>query len=372
MKRSLTRLFLAAALATFTMTGAFAASSDVGAVYVASNAPGVNEILVFDRDVEGGLTPAGSVATGGSGTGGGLGNQGGLVLTDDERFLFVVNAGSDSISAFAIGPDGPELVDTVPSGGVRPVSIAVDRRLLYVVHAGGAGGAQDSVTGFRIGPHGTLEPIAGSSQPLSADSTAPAQVGFTADGRFLLVTEKATNVISVFPVQADGTLGVGSAQPSIGATPFGFDVDRRGHIFVSEAFGGAPNASTVSAYEIDANGNLAVLDASSPTTETAACWFLIGPDGRFGYTTNTGSGTLSGFSIGRDGRLTLLDADGATAASAGGPIDLDFSRDGRSLFVLNGGANTVTAFRVDASDGSLAAAGLVGGLPVGANGLAAR
>ena len=39
---------------------------------------------------------------------------------------------------------------------------------------------------------------------------------------------------------------------------------------------------------------------------------------RFGYTTNTGSGTLSGFSIGRDGRLSLLDPDGATAASAGG------------------------------------------------------
>jgi len=372
MKRSLTRLFLAAAVAVFTMTGAFAASDAVGAVYVASNAPGGNEILVFDRDVDGGLTPAGSVATGGNGTGGGLGNQGGLVLSDDERFLFVVNAGSDSISAFATGPDGLELVDTVPSGGVRPVSIAVDRRLLYVLHAGGVVGAQDNVTGFSIGSQGTLGPITGSSQPLSADSTAPAQVGFSSDGRFLLVTEKATNLISVFAVQADGTLGAGSAQPSVGATPFGFDVDRRGRIFVSEAFGGAADASTVSAYEIDADGNLAVLDASSPTTETAACWFLVGPDGRFGYTTNTGSGTLSGFSIGQDGRLTLLDADGATAASAGGPIDLDFSRDGRSLFVLNGGANTVSAFRVDASDGSLTEAGLVGGLPAGANGLGAR
>jgi 6-phosphogluconolactonase len=372
MRRSLTRAFLAAAVAALTMTGTFAASADVGAVYVASNAPGGNEILVFGRDVDGGLTHEGSVATGGSGTGGGLGNQGGLVLTDDERFLFVVNAGSDSISAFAIGPDGPELVDTVPSGGVRPVSIAVDRRLLYVVHAGGVVGAQDSVTGFRIGPDGTLEPIAGSSQPLSADSTAPAQVGFSTDGRFLLVTEKATNAISVFPVQADDSLGSGSVQPSVGMTPFGFDVDRRGRIFVSEAFGGAPEASSVSAYEIDADGNLAVLDASSPTTETAACWFLIGPDGRFGYTTNTGSGTLSGFSIGQDGRLTLLDADGATAASAGGPIDLDFSRDGRSLFVLNGGANTLAAFLVNRSDGSLTEAGLVGGLPAGANGLAAR
>ncbi len=79
---------------------------------------------------------------------------------------------------------------------MRPVSIAVDRRLLYVVHAGGMAGAQDVVTGFLIGPGGTLDPIAGSSQPLSAALTAPAQVGFSADGRFLLVTEKATNLIS--------------------------------------------------------------------------------------------------------------------------------------------------------------------------------
>jgi 6-phosphogluconolactonase (cycloisomerase 2 family) len=143
-------------------------------------------------------------------------------------------------------------------------------------------------------------------------------------------------------------------------------------VFVSEAFGGAPDSSTVTAYELDASGNLIVLDPSAPTTETAARWFVVGNDGRFGYTTNTASGTLTGFAIGDDGRLQRLDADGVTAVSPGGPIDIDISRDGRNLFVLNAGAHTLAVFRVHGGDGSLESIQVVEGLPAGANGLAVR
>lgn len=373
MKRSLASFLpIAAAIFLVATSGAVASSHAVGAVYVASNAASGNEILVFDRSAGGDLTPSGAVATGGDGTGGGLGNQGGLALSDDERFLYAVNAGSDSISAFAIAADGLELIGTYPAGGSRPVSIALDRRLLYVVNAGGALGAADNVYGFRLRVDGSLDPIAGSGRALSAASTGPAQAAFSTDGRYLLVTEKATNTITVFTVGDDGTLGVGRPQPSVGATPFGFDVDRLGRVFVSEAFGGAPGASAVSSYGFDDAGNLVVIDPSVPTTETAACWFALGNNGHFGYTTNTGSGTLTGFAIDQDGGLSLLDADGETAVSDGGPIDLDFSRDGRQVFVLNGAAGALSAYGVNGGDGSLSALGRIDGLPAGANGLAAR
>ena len=42
---------------------------------------------------------------------------------------------------------------------------------------------------------------------------------FSADGRHLMVTEKATNLITVYGVGADGTLGAGVPQASAGATP---------------------------------------------------------------------------------------------------------------------------------------------------------
>jgi 6-phosphogluconolactonase (cycloisomerase 2 family) len=365
-------LITTALLALLVGGPATAAGGAVGAVYVASNDPTGNEILVFQRSAQGDLSPAMKIATGGNGTGGGLGNQGGVVLSDDERFLYAVNAGSDSVSAFAAEVGGLRLIDTIPSGGARPVSIAIDRDLLYVVNAGGAVGSDDNVSGFRVRRDGSLESITGSTRALSAQSTGPAQAGFTKNGRFLLVTEKATNTITVFTVRSDGTLEVGQPQPSVGATPFGFDVDLRSRVFVSEAFGGAPGGSAVSAYAVHGDGQLSVIDPSEPTTETAACWFAIGNDGRFGYTTNTGSGTLTGFAIERDGSLRLLDPDGVTAASEGGPIDLAFSRDGRYLFVLRGSGRALSAFRVDGGDGSLESIGAIDGLPASANGLAAR
>src|SRR5438876_735880 len=79
--------------------------SAVGAVYTMSNARSGNQILLFDRHVDGTLTPAGAIATGGAGTGGGLGNQSGLVLSDDGESLLAVNAGSNDISIFDVHED---------------------------------------------------------------------------------------------------------------------------------------------------------------------------------------------------------------------------------------------------------------------------
>ncbi|MCI0636259.1 MAG: lactonase family protein, partial [Actinobacteria bacterium] len=171
----------------------------------------------------------------------------------------------------------------------------------------------------------------------------------------------------------DARPGDPMVHPSAGATPFGFAVDRRGRILVSEAFGGAPDASALSSYEVDGDGGLSLLDASVPTTETAACWVVTTADGRFAYTTNTGSGTISGYSVDDDGGLELLDSDGVTASTGGGsgPIDLALSVDGRFLFDLRSGTGEIGVLRVR-PDGSLEPIGSVGGLPAGSNGLAAR
>lgn len=382
------RLTVLAAVAALSLTGtAFAgghhhkhakfaaAGTDeaAGAVYVASNAASGNEILIYSRSGQGNLTPDGSVATGGNGTGAGLGNQGGLVLSDNERYLYVVNAGSNSISALEVSPFGLNLIGTYPSGGMVPVSIALDRDLLYVVNAGGGAGDEDNVSGFTINRgDGSLAPISGSTRPLSAVSTGPAEAAFTKDGHFVIVTEKATNTIDVFPVMPDGTLDSAISQASVGMTPFGFDVDKRGRVFVSEAFGGGADASAVTSYDLDDFGTLTAIDPSVPTTETAACWFLIGPDGRYGYTTNTGSGTITGYKIKPNGRLIRIDDDGVTGVSMGGPIDLDFNGSGQYLYTLNASASTISAFRVNRGHGSLNEIEVITGLPAGANGLAAR
>ena len=361
----------AAALAVLaTAAPATAAGGDRGgrAVYTLTNSSSGNAVAVFSRAADGSLTAGGTVSTGGVGTSVGLGSQGALVL--DGRRLFAVNAGSDTISALRVGRGGNvSLTDVAGSHGANPISLTVRGRLLYVLNAGDAG-TPASIHGFRV-VHGELVALPGSSRPLSSALPDPAQIEFTPNGRHLVVTEKATNRIVTYRVGLSGYAGGPNAQSSAGETPFGFAFDRRGLLIVSEAFGGAPDASVLSSYRVTSSGTVSAVDPNVATTETAACWVVVTKDGRYTYTTNTGSNSISGYAIGSDGGLTLLDPDGRTAATGAGPLDAALSRGSRFLYTLNSGANEIQAFAVN-RDGSLDVLGAVGGLPVGATGLAAR
>lgn len=338
-----------------------------GAVYLATNATAGNQVLVLARAGDGTLSPPQAFSTGGTGTGGGLGNQGGVVLAHGNRRLLVVNAGSNEISVFAVTSDGLELMDRVASGGIRPISVTVFRSLVYVLNAGGSG----NISGFQLDVHGGLHPLPSSTRPLSTSASDPAQIEFSADGTTLVVTEKATNTISTYDVNDAGLPSGPNPQASAGATPFGFAIDRHGTLVVSEAFGGAAGASALSSYRLGGNGTLLVVSSSVGTTQTAACWVVITGNGRFAYTTNTGSGNISGYLIGKDGGLSLLNADGVTGVTGAAPIDLALSRNDQYLYSLDSGSGTISAFRVQ-SDGSLEPLAGVSGIPAGANGLAAR
>lgn len=343
--------------------GAAAAGPTPGAVYVLSNQPAGNRVLAYDRGADGTLSPAGSWATGGAGTGGGLGSQGAVVLDGSGRHLYAVNAASNTVSSFRVTPAGLDLVDVVPSGGVLPTSLTVHGGLLYVLDAGGAG----AIAGFTV-DDGDLAPIAGSARPLSGPATAPAQVSFSPDGRHLVVTERATQRLDVYAVAADGLATGPTVVASAGPTPFGFAFDNKGHAIVSEAFGGAPDASAVSSYALAGDG-LQTVSPSVPTTETAACWVAVTNDGRFAYAGNAGTASVTGYRVAPDGSLAILDADGKTASAAAGVTDLALSRDSRFLYGRISD-RTVAAWAVGA-DGSLADLGAIPGLPAGAAGIAA-
>ena len=352
---------------------AFASGDDdddgfrAGKVFTSTNAVAGNELLVYSAGKNGQLTLQTRVATQGAGTGTGLGNQGSVTLSGDGRHLFVVNALSNTVSTFAIGRNRLTLQSTVDSGGLRPISVTEHDGVVYVLNANGAG----NIAGFR-NAQGVLTPLAGSSRPLSAATgTGSAQVGFSPDGEVLLVTEKGTNKLSSYRVRDDGTTDAPVVTASAGVTPFGFAFDRRGHALVSEAFGGAVNASAVSSYGfgVPTPASPAVISASVGTTQTAACWVVVTPNGRYAYVTNTASGTISSYAVQKSGKLTLAQAVAATAGA--GPIDAALSASGGHLFVLNSGSRTISSFSV-AKDGSLANPGSVSGLPVDANGLAAN
>jgi len=184
----------------------------IGVVYVMTNAAPTNEVIAFRRGINGKLTRINAYETGGSGTGtqvvDPLASQGSLILSRNGRFLFVVNAGSDSISSFRVSSCGRlTLVDVEPSGGVKPNSLAVFHHLLYVTNAGNpASNIASNVTGFHVNKDGSLTPIIGSTQPLSTANAQPSCVVFSPRGHKLVVSELNTNLLSVFLVNSDGTL----------------------------------------------------------------------------------------------------------------------------------------------------------------------
>jgi 6-phosphogluconolactonase len=343
------------------------------AVFSQSNAVAGNAVLMFARDADGSLSAPVSVPTGGVGTGGGLGNQSSVLLHGNGGRLYVTNAGSDDVSVFSTRFGKPRLIQRVASGGARPISITRHDELVYVLNAGDAArGIAANITGFYVGDDRQMRPIPGSTRPLSAANPNPAQIEFDRSGDTLVVTERATNKITLFDV-SNGVAGNPVVRDSAGQTPFGFGIDRRNNLIVSEAFGGAPNGSAVSSYRLEeAAWPLEVVSASVPTLQTAACWIVITRDNRFVYTSNTASGTISGYSLSRGGRLSLLNADGITGntGAGSGPIDLALTRDSRFLYSLNGAGGTVSGFRVRAN-GQLVPVGTPIAVPAGTNGLAA-
>lgn len=347
-----------------------------GAVYVLTNQVN-NAVAAFDRAPDGTLTAVGTFSTGGSGNPvpqpgdpptDPLASQGALILSNNNKFLFAVNAGSNEISVLSVGKDSLTLVDKVGSGGVRPISLTVHGDLLYVLNEG----ATPNITGFTISSTGELTPLPGSTRPLTGGSMSdPAQVSFSRDGALLVVTEKAANLIDVYVVGSDGVAGPPTPNPSNGLTPFGFAFDQRNHLIVSEAFGGAPNASAVSSYTTALSGMLSVVSGSIPDFQTAACWIVITNSGRFVYTSNTGSGSVSSYTLASNGTLSLLNSVAANLGAMSSPIDMALDNGSRYLYVHAAGLQTVEAFRVE-TDGSLTPIGSAGGLPFGAQGIAAR
>ena len=89
---------------------------------------------------------------------------------------------------------------------------------------------------------------------------------------------------------------------------------QQGALIVSEAFGGAALASAVSSYDL--NGGLSLVSASVPTGQTAACWIAVSKNGKFAYSTNAGSNSVSAYRVETDGNISLIEGAAGTGSLA--------------------------------------------------------
>jgi len=332
--------------AIYALTNQHDPSQQISASDDAPSEPGrVNQVIAYSRAEDGSLTQIGVYDTGGVGENirasgaNPLASQDPLITSKDNRFLFAVNAGSESISSFSINDDS-----TLTAASLN-------------VSTSGSSGAQNA--------DGSLSELAGSELPGIGPNAG--SIEFSSDGAHLYVTERRTNNILTIdidenglPVRDENGDPVIDSITSITDQPFGTDLyptDGGDILFVSEGNNGAPGLSGLSSYLIEDSGDLTGISLSSgvegdPLTTgfTFGCWveFVETPTGDFAYVSNTPDGVITSFAVGDQGGLTRLES----SAGVTGPGVLDVEITYPYLYQVVNVTGRIALFEIN-PDGSL-------------------
>lgn len=221
----------------------------------------------------------------------------------------------------------------------------------------------NTIAGFARHADGTLTALPGSPFATGgAGSGAPVasqgSLQRSADGRFLLATDAASNQISVLRIRFDGSLVAVDTQASGGVQPVSIAVHGR-LVYVANA---GATGNSYSGFVLGPFGHLhslrgstiALPDGSQPGD------ILFNSDGTKVAATRVGTSLIDSFRVRLDGRLSP--APGSPIAAQGlGPFGSEFRpTNPHQLFVSNAhdgaGKGTVSAFSVNPF-GSLASIG---------------
>ena len=380
----------------------------VGAVYAMTNEFDGNRIVAYGRNDDGTLTSIGSFRTRGNGGAfdGGEGldpliSQFSLQLTQDNRFVLAVNAGSNSLSIFRVEDNKSlTLADVVRVRGVGPNSIAVHDDLVYVSMVDADGqfvGEPDQeglLQGFRLTRSGHLVRLPGSARLLG---NRPSAIQFSPDGSYLVVSSinagaaalasGSTDEMVTFGVNANGMLTTDQVDGTASTLPgntegrnlpgaIGFEIvesDGEQIIVVTEAREFQPDGSppafpnlqtgSVSTWRLESDGSMTALqlDVFAGTDmfdgQRTACWIEFAPDQSYFWVSNALESSISSYGF-NAGSINLVEEVAAvgTGPALGDPfgttdgwVDLWISADGQYLYQLFGLDGTIGVFAVNGS-----------------------
>jgi 6-phosphogluconolactonase len=270
--------------------------------------------------------------------------------------IYVGNAESNDIYVLRLDGQTGEvtLVETVTIPGVvktgmsTPMAVSPDRRFLFVATRG----EPQSVSTFAINPQSGRLKFVGSG-PL-ADSMAYISTDRT--GRYLFAASYPGHKLTVSPVGADGVIGP-TRQVLPGQT--------NAHAILADAKGGYVMATTlgndqVNVFRFDAKAGK--LEPNTPPSvsvkaKTGPRHFVFHPNGRLVYVLGELDATVHVFDYDAGkGRLEERQSVSALPPGTTGRIaaaDLHITPDGKFLYSSERTSSTLTGFKVSAADGTL-------------------
>ena len=345
-------------------------------VYVESNniAPNTNSVLAYQQQADGTLTPlAGSpFLTGGTGVsnpGQKLGPDDGdqqILLSPDNKRLYAVNAGSDTIAVFDVKDDGTLTAITgspFASGGINPISVGIAGDQLFVVNQAqdplrpmvgtpGYVGMPITATG-ALGQAGT--PVTAGTSPQLALVTPDAKLLFGLD--FMApVANDGQGPIRSFAIGANGALTEAAGSPMAlpvvaGGMPPGtpLALGLALHPTQKILYVGFVVRKEIGVYTYDATGALTYV-TNTAVSGGAPCWVRFNGAGNRAYVTDTTNNAVSVLDTTAPLAPTELqyvvlndkgpDYDGGAMASPSSETyEESLSPDGKYLFVLSQNTN---------------------------------
>lgn len=269
-----------------------------------------------------------------------------MVLSPNGQYLLVTNGGADVESLQVISTADSRTIQTIPYAAPAGVLIGVayspDGK-----HAYAAGGGQNLIHTFSVGPKGSL--TAGSDIRLSVAKSDPYPLGLSVapGGRVLYVAENLSNDLAI----VDTASGAVLARVPVGAYPYQALVDSSGkHVYVSNW----------------GDGTVSVIDTATRTvvatvaTEKHPCAMAFGPRGAL-YVADANSDAVSVINRATNEVAgTISVRPNVQSPLSASPQGLAVSPDGNRLYVANAGENDVDVFGLGQVLGT---ASLLGRLP---------
>ena len=223
-----------------------------------------------------------------------------------------------------------------------------------------ANSASNSITAYAVNSDGTLT-AAGSTQTQGID---PVSMAMDSAGHLFIVNEGSAT-ISIFTVSGTDFMGpalFSTVTATTGTDPSAIAITSNGKfLYITDKVGG-----TVTEYNVDASGNLSQPVSYFVGTTPAALIITDLKNGsadtsNFLYVGNSGSNNVSAFSICDNPSTTCVtQPDGALTPVAGspfpaqpGPVAMALDPSSKFLYVVDEGSNLLSQYRVSTETGVL-------------------
>lgn len=310
-------------------------------VYViVNNTTGRNTVAAYERNpLTGRLRFLDAYPTGGQSNIGALAVSQSSLITDGQ-YLYAVNPGSNDISVFTIRQDGSlQLIGSpVPSGGVFPVSLALNRGILYVANVGDLE-SPPNYTGF-IASNGSLQPLQGSTVALNTGDQ-PGQVLFNNTGDILIGTRISGGIIDSFRVDSNGRLSRAALLENQ-AGAFGAQFRPGSNALLLVNLSELPGNAT---YQVSSQGNINPVNAVTEQSAIDPCWTAFRNDGALVWISNFFASSISLYAVNSNGSLTRLSTH-STHQVGCGSSDIAIDSAGRYLYQLLSVSREINVLRI--------------------------